>query len=48
MLSLGFLVVAFSDFATLQEFGVLSALTMAICLVADLVLLPAILVRTRI
>ena len=36
-----------SRFATLQEFGLLSALTMAICLVTDLVLLPAILVRAR-
>ena len=43
----GFLVVTFSDFATLQEFGWLSAITMAICLVNDLVLLPALLVRFR-
>ncbi len=47
VLSLGFLMVALSDFATLQEFGLLSALTMAICLVTDLILLPAILVRAR-
>ncbi len=43
----GFLVVTFSDFATLQEFGLLSAITMAICLLNDLVLLPALLVRFR-
>ena len=47
VLSMGFLMVTFSDFATLQEFGLLSALTMAICLVTDLILLPAILVRAR-
>jgi predicted RND superfamily exporter protein len=47
MISLGFLMVMLSEFATLQEFGVLSALTMGICLVTDLVLLPAILVRAR-
>jgi predicted RND superfamily exporter protein len=48
MLSLGFLVIAFSEFATLREFGILTALTMGICLVTDLVLLPAILLRARI
>ncbi len=47
MLILGFLVVAFSEFATLREFGVLTAVTMGFCLVTDLVLLPAILVRLR-
>ena len=47
VISLGFLMVTLSDFATLQEFGLLSALTMVICLVTDLVLLPAILVRAR-
>ncbi len=47
MLSLGFLVITVSRFATLTEFGLLSALTMAICLVTDLVLLPAILVRAK-
>jgi predicted RND superfamily exporter protein len=47
MLFLGFLVVAFSQFATLREFGFLTALTMVICLVNDLVLLPALLVRLR-
>lgn len=48
VLSLGFLMVTLSEFATLREFGLLSALTMVICLVADLVLLPALLVRARI
>ncbi len=47
MISLGFLMVTLSEFATLQEFGLLSALTMLICLVTDLVLLPAMLVRLR-
>jgi predicted RND superfamily exporter protein len=48
MISAGFLVVAFSEFATLRQFGVLSAVTMGICLVTDLFLLPALLVRARI
>ena len=39
--------VMFSDFATLREFGLLSALTMVICLCNDLALLPAILVRAK-
>ena len=47
MLILGFLSVALSGFATLREFGLLSAATMGICLLTDLVLLPALLVRTR-
>ncbi|CAG0949923.1 Siderophore exporter MmpL4 [Myxococcaceae bacterium] len=47
MLILGFLGVALSGFATLREFGLLSAATMAICLATDLVLLPALLVRSR-
>jgi len=47
MLIAGFGVIAFSSFATLRQFGVLSAGTMAVCLVADLILLPALLVRTR-
>ncbi|MFP8874837.1 MAG: MMPL family transporter, partial [Myxococcota bacterium] len=48
VLVVGFLVVALSDFATLREFGVLSAATMGICLVNDLVLLPALLLRFRV
>jgi hypothetical protein len=48
MLCLGFLVVTGSRFATLQEFGVLSALTMGVCLATDLILLPAVLIRLRV
>jgi predicted RND superfamily exporter protein len=44
----GFLVVALSSFATLQQFGLLSAATMAMCLAGDLLLLPAILQRFRV
>lgn len=47
MLCLGFLVVTGSRFATLQEFGFLSALTMGVCLATDLILLPAVLIRLR-
>jgi len=47
MLVAGFLVVTGSKFATLQEFGYLSAGTMGICLLNDLVLLPALLSRAR-
>jgi len=43
----GFFVVAFSSFATLRQFGLLSAATMGLCLVTDLVLLPALLHRTK-
>jgi predicted RND superfamily exporter protein len=48
MLVAGFLVLTLSGFATLKEFGYLSALTMFICLSADLLLLPAVLVRGRV
>ncbi len=44
MLTLGFLSVTFSQFATLREFGFLSALTMAVCGITDLMLLPAVLI----
>ncbi|MGH0036630.1 MAG: efflux RND transporter permease subunit [Myxococcota bacterium] len=47
MLVAGFGVIVFSEFATLREFGALTALTMLICLLTDLVLLPATLVRFR-
>ena len=40
MLGFGFLVVTGSRFATLQSFGWLSAFTMAVCLLTDLLLLP--------
>ena len=48
MLFFGFMVIAFSEFATLREFGVLSAITMLLCLVTDLVVLPALLVRLKV
>ncbi len=47
MLSTGFLVLGLSGFATLRELGTLGAVTMFLCLCADLTLLPALLVRTR-
>ena len=40
MLGFGFLVITGSRFATLQSFGWLSAFTMGICLLTDLLLLP--------
>jgi predicted RND superfamily exporter protein len=46
-LVLGFAVVALSGFATLREFGLLSAATMLVCAATDLLLLPAVLVRAR-
>ena len=48
MLSAGYLVLLLSGFATLREFGWLSALTMQICLWGDLLMLPAVLVRGRV
>ncbi len=47
MLCAGFLTITISGFASLVEFGYLSALTLLICLAADLILLPALLVRAR-
>ena len=47
MLIAGFLTITVSGFATIREFGWLSALTMVICLAADMVMLPALLVRAR-
>ncbi len=47
MLVLGFSVLGLSDFAKLAEFGWLTAATLAGCLVADLLLLGALLIRTR-
>jgi len=47
MLAAGFGVIGLSSFATLREFGLLFATTVSICLVADLLLLPALLVRLR-
>ncbi|MGH7897271.1 MAG: cyclic nucleotide-binding domain-containing protein, partial [Candidatus Binatia bacterium] len=47
-LFLGFLTFAFSSFVPIQQFGVLTGVTMAAALVANLVLLPAVLATTRI
>jgi predicted RND superfamily exporter protein len=47
MLVAGFLTITISGFATIVEFGYLSALTLLICLAADLIMLPALLVRAR-
>lgn len=47
MLAIGFLVIALSEFATLREFGALSAATMAICLSGDVLLLPALVTRLK-
>jgi hypothetical protein len=44
----GFLVFAFSSFMPIRDFGVLAAVTMATSLVANLVLLPAVLATTKI
>lgn len=48
MLCAGFLAVAASHFATLREFGILTSITVAVCLLCNLMLLPALLVRLRI
>ena len=48
MLCAGFLAVAASQFATLREFGILTSITVAVCLLCNLMLLPALLVRLRI
>jgi len=47
MLASGFLVIALSSFATLRQFGTLFAVTVLFCIVAELVLMPALLVRFR-
>ena len=47
MLVVGFGAVSASEFATLRQFGQLSALTMAFCALTDLLLLPALLVRAK-
>ena len=41
----GFLVMIFSGFATLQQFGYLTAITMTLCLATDVLMLPALVVR---
>jgi predicted RND superfamily exporter protein len=48
MLVLGFASVAASEFATLRQYGLLSSWTLGVCLLADLTLLPALLVRARV
>jgi predicted RND superfamily exporter protein len=48
MLVLGFASVAASEFVTLRQFGLLSAYTLLVCFLGDLLLLPALLVRTRV
>jgi uncharacterized protein len=48
VLAAGFGVILLSDFATLRQFGLLSAATILICMAADLALLPALLVRTKV
>jgi predicted RND superfamily exporter protein len=47
-LFLGFLTFSFSNFTLLQNFGILSAVTMATALVANLLLLPGVLGTTKI
>jgi predicted RND superfamily exporter protein len=47
-LFLGFLTFAFSSFVPIQQFGILSGVTMATALVTNLVLLPAVLATTKI
>ena len=44
----GFLTFAFSSFVPIQQFGILSSVTMATALVTNLVMLPALLATTRI
>jgi predicted RND superfamily exporter protein len=48
MLVAGFASICLSGFATIREFGALTATVMAVCLVTDLLLFPALLVRFRI
>jgi predicted RND superfamily exporter protein len=43
----GFLVMMFSGFATLQQFGYLTAITMTMCLATDVVMLPAMVVKLQ-
>jgi predicted RND superfamily exporter protein len=47
MIFVGFLSLLISNFVTLREFGYLTSMTMAICLMTDLLLMPALLVRLR-
>lgn len=47
-LSAGFLVVCFSNFQPIRQFGILSSITMGVALLADLFLLPPLLVTLRV
>jgi uncharacterized protein len=47
-LTAGFLIFGFSNFVPIQQFGILTSLTMAAALLANLVLLPALLATTKI
>jgi hypothetical protein len=47
MLSVGFNVMNLSEFATLRQFGYLAGATLVVCLVTDLLLLPALLVAWK-
>ena len=47
VVALGFSVLAFSDFTVIRHLGVLTAVLMILCLLADLLLLPAMLLRLR-
>ena len=47
-LCLGFLILCFSNFVPIIYFGGLMALTVALCLIADMLFLPAVLLTTKI
>jgi predicted RND superfamily exporter protein len=47
IVSAGFAVLALSDFAFTRNLGVLTASVMVLCLLADLTLLPALLLRVE-
>ncbi len=48
MLVAGFLTVLMSEFATIREFGALTATVMGLCLAADLLMFPALLSRLKV
>ncbi|HVN40782.1 MAG TPA: MMPL family transporter [Myxococcota bacterium] len=48
MLCVGFAAVAASHFATLREFGILTSISVGVCLICNLMLLPALLVRLKV
>jgi len=47
MIFVGFLSLLISNFVTLREFGYLTSMTMGICLLTDLLLFPALLIKVR-